>query len=414
MGHQTLRMRINNYAGSRDTCGYMILATLFLATICLTQQRERHGRLVLRPGRFAEREELPSFRSPKKSFDSFYDLATVPREVVEYVRAWTADASSCENDESALQVRCCKKSPQCGGISDRVRGISTLLRAAEAANRKLCFSKNHFMLGPLPDCRNGAYRHVTFFEGESVITPELFRDVKYVASNMLASIPKIGIENSVVDSKKVGFVALALSGVLNDEVARAKSVIQSVIELTSNHEPNHGTPGVQRGHSFIALHVRCGGATFENTRGDVVSCNDVPDGFNTSIPDKLLHAARRLPRNLYCPRPLYLASDSPRYLAELQTALPNGLAAITCCNKPLHMDKTELVRSRNKQHIVDMTAFSLAQSIFGTKGGFAQLGSLARNWGAVPIEHWPARDDEWAAYEYLAKLKFALGCQVML
>lgn len=391
---------------------YIAFVLVFLATIELSRRQGDWLSSALYAKGFAAGNKLVS--GSKLPGASFYDLDTVPSNVVSYARKWIADSSTCANDDSALQVRCCKASPQCGGISDRVRGISTLLRAAAVTNRKLCFTKSHFMLGPLPDCSDGEYRHVTYFEGEGVITADLFRGIKYVASNMVSSIPELGIDSSTTSAKKLGFVALALSGVLDDEISRAKAAIQAVLDLASENDHLNDEHILRRTNQnpFLALHVRCGGATFENTNGETVACNDVRDGFNTSIPDSLLRAARTLPRNLYCQKPLFLASDSARFIAELQIALPNGVAASTCCNSPLHIDKTSLVKSRNKQHIVDMTAFSLSSAVFGTRGGYAQLGTLARNWNGVKMLNWPAEENEDAANRFLGKLRDALDCQL--
>lgn len=372
------------------------------------------------------------------SSTNFYLVDSVPDAVRTYVAKRVARAPDCESHPNALLVRCCR-GWACGGTSDRIRGISGLLVAASAANRTLCFSRSWLFPGPEDPCRGGktVWMRLSRENDDGVIrksggerrrltirSPDLLRDVKFVGSSHPAGIPEIGVprkyfgptagERNYVGAKKLGFLALSYAGIINDVALEARVAVQSAVAMSV---PNR-VPG--RPLDFVALHVRCGGSSFATSQGQRIVALDYHDGMASDIPDLLMKAILALPRDLVCQRPLFMASDSIRYIAEFKMAAPRRMPVVSCCSSPAHVDLPRF-DSRSSQHFVDMAAFALARSIYATRGGYAELGAQSMQWNGPPINFFTGRQDpsnakKWSysnadATRFVDKLQMELDCK---
>jgi hypothetical protein len=257
---------------------------------------------------------------------AFYALDTAPPAVVAWVRRWV-HVGDCETDGTSFVVSCCRSS--CGGFADRVRGISTLLLAAERSNRSLCLTRDYFVSAPVPKCdgggsyvtvrdssagalvlfgdpanKSGAFTTIARNETNR-FDHSIFRKVRYISSNMLSRIPAHILETPTArgdqadDARRVGMVAVAISRVLDEYMQVGKRTVEATVGVATRETP------------FVALHIRCGGSFFNTSRGQRIRAATWDTGFNFPTPDHLLRAAERISRRTVCKKPLFIARYGP-------------------------------------------------------------------------------------------------------
>jgi hypothetical protein len=262
-------------------------------------------------------------RDPPPGISTFYDFNSAPQSVVEWVRG-LVDDGECEKNPKNLVVSCCR--PSCGGFADRVRALGTLLSAAERSGRRLCLTRDYFLSAPIPVCdrgsyvairsssknagliffdrpadKNGPYKVITTKQGEDPLKDAILHHVRYVSSSKLPTLPKSVINTTTdVDGRdciawKVGMIAVAVSKRIDLEMTLAREAVAAVIGVASQNE------------SFVSLHVRTGGSTYTSIHGQQIKAAEWDGDFDFQAPNSLLIAAKAIPRNTVCAKPLYIA-----------------------------------------------------------------------------------------------------------
>lgn len=340
-----------------------------------------------------------------------YDYGGVNQEVLDYAHKWI-HTENCENDHNALIARCCTNFV-CGGMADRVRGILLLTMAAEKANKRLCLPRDYFIPSVRPYCPGGNYMVIlrsSFLIYQNPMEPRVRprgrkmtdmydptkdnpgKYTRYISTVRNARDRRIGITSSQ-DIKRFGVLAVALSQSMDRDMSQAQHKLESCLKKPLDEVPH------------VALHIRCGGSLYTDGNGTRrAAITNWKDGYNTSVPDDILRAARKLPP-LTCRKPLYISTDSLGYKHELMKAIPKGIRTVSCSKEALHVGFSRPISQRgSRNHLIDLEAIGSADAIFRTVGGFAELGSVAMGWGAPQIYSWPTRPlgrelsdgEEWA------------------
>lgn len=368
-----------------------------------------------------------------------YNISSVPLEILQWILDFTV-TGECEEAPDSLITRCC--AAHCGGMSDRLRGLATLILVAEKANRRLCITRDYFIPNTVaPSCDGGNFIYLThdtivkYPSGWSSMkrknrpSPQYFkmtnrhqpdqdnpaRNARYISTVRTVDIEKYNIIGRV-DNKRLGLAALAVSDVLSQDVRKAQRSLAQHLGRPINH------------FRHVSLHVRCGASSFKTTGGNEVKATDKwKDGYETEGPNLLLESLRSIPEDTKCRIPLYIASDSQLYKNELRVALPKGIRVISCCGEPLHIGfvydgkAAENLGGMSQidkiQHLVDLEALGTSDVIFRTVGGFAETGTLAKTWAPVPSVRWPGAGEHDPTPTTLEREEFidsfleSLGCE---
>lgn len=170
---------------------------------------------------------------------------------------------------------------------------------------------------------------------------------------------------------------IAHSGVLNAEMRSAQLAVRSALGLN----------GTINNPEYVALHIRCGGSTFNAADGGRVKCLPYKDGHVGEIANLILDRVRKIPQDVVCKRKLFIASDSHILRAELEVTFPIGVETVSCCSRPLHLDYNTH-RIDTNQHLIDVAAFSMAKKVYVTSGGYGELGAFWRTWQGAPIHYY--------------------------
>lgn len=348
---------------------------------------------------------LNSEREVSRNTSELYDFSSTPPEALEFARKWISVDPACEHDPRNLQVACCRA--HCGGISDRAKGLMILTVVAAKSGRQLCLNEDYFMSAPWPKCENGAYLYIGHQKSVKYNTPavkhgapsetiealpedlsdlhgNIFAGVRFIASSYATKVKEIGVSSGRIDAKKFGMMAIAFSGVLRDKMAESRILLRERV-------------GSKLGNSYVALNVRCGESHLRARNGKVVlssSNHGFHDGFESTMPGKLLDLMRKLPRGLTCEKALFLSTDSVVFREEAETAMPSGIRVVSCCSSPVHVgygpDNKHLVtREEGLQHLVDLIAMGESSFIFKGDGGFTELGAVAKSWRQIKFRSWP-------------------------
>lgn len=350
---------------------------------------------VSRPS-IASNAHKVNFNSNYGFENNFFNISSAPERLVSSLRG-IIGGPECETDRQALVTACCH-SLTCGGFSDRIKGLATLLVVAKLTKRRLCFAKDFFIAARKHICpaSEGIHAIITYddvkilravSEGQALKEPgelkrlnDLQKNIRFVSTAFqLPQYQELGSseKHSFAPSHhRIGMIALAISRVVNTEMIAAQNVIESALVLR------------MRGTKMVSLHTRCGGSPFTVGQGvRIDKTTGADNSFQLELPQLLLLAARALPRNLLCQNGLYIASDSTHFRAEMQIALPKGVSGISCCSASYHIDQVRPSEpdAAIQQHLVDIQAFARSEQIFGTGGGFATSGRNGRHWEPVPM-----------------------------
>lgn len=334
-----------------------------------------------------------------------YNFSSVPVDALNFARKWISSDPACKSNPNHLQAACCRA--HCGGISDRTRGILIMTVVAAKAGRQLCLVKDYFMSGPWPKCEGGAYLYISHQSSAKYFTPWLKtgkadevikvvpedlgnllenpgKSVRYIASSYATKVKEIGVTGGRIDAKKFGMMAVAVSGVLRNQMNAARDML-------------HERVGQTLGKSYISLNMRCGESVFKTDAGkDVLGSNNhgFHDGFRSQMPDRVLGLMRKIPRGVSCKKTLFLSADSTLFRKEVQIAMPVGVKVVSCCSVPIHIgygpdDAHPVTPEEGLQHLVDLIALSESSYIFKGDGGFTELGTLTQSWNPVRFRSWP-------------------------
>lgn len=394
----------------------------------------------------------PSDQSPKKNaisadatlpFESetpklaLYDFSSVPVDALNFARKWISSNPACKSNPNYIQAACCRA--HCGGISDRTRGILIMTVVAAKAGRQLCLVEDYFMSGPWPKCEGGAYLYISNQSSAKYLAPWLKtgkadevikvvpedlgnlrespgKSVRYMASSYATKVKEIGVTGGRIDAKKFGMVAIAVSGVLRDQMNAARNML-------------HERVGKTLGKSYVSLNMRCGESVFKTDAGnDVLGSNNhgFHDGFRSQMPDRVLDLIRKIPRGVSCKKKLFLSADSALFRKEVKIAMPVGVKVVSCCSAPVHIgygpdDAHPVTREEGLQHLVDLIALSESSYIFKGDGGFTELGTLTKSWNPVRFRSWPGLferqheiSDEQTQMSFMNHLLETLECDQLI
>lgn len=248
---------------------------------------------------------------PQSDTQSVYATNSVPPKLLSWVKSNLAPPGSCESNPNALMTSCCWSS--CGGMADRVRGLAALLMIAEYTSRPLCLSKDYFLAAPRPACEPNSsfvlieprgFRLYTdaSVEASAVRSPRIgdrffkhpeLRKVRYISTNMMPNLTQSSGLSSLVEAgtisasqlQRFSVMALLVSRVLEDEMAKARRAISATVGLYSKND------------SFVSLHVRCGGSKFSISTGHELSKTTTVD--NKFVKAHIVPFLRR-PMTLVC------------------------------------------------------------------------------------------------------------------
>lgn len=339
---------------------------------------------------------LSSARAVEKHEEVFFDTLSAPADLRAWAERLILPGNCTTKKENVLIASCCASS--CGGFGDRVRGIPALLRFAEMTRRRLCIPQTFICAVRDPTCseekfaiisafdltfvrgvRNGTNKLATTKEKEKAA--HLMGFVRNVASLHPLPLPEFGLRvgYKFINAAKVGMLALALSGNVNDVMMASRKSIRSALSLHTERD------------DYIALHIRVGGSPFNIKIGNetvrLERTTGADNGFNYSYPNQILTAFRKLPRDTVCHKAVSISTDSAFYRSALENVVPVGITCISCCGRAYHIDKRPMRdRKTVQQHLVDVQSFGSSARIFGTGGGFAIAGSVSRSWNAVPMQ----------------------------
>lgn len=312
-----------------------------------------------------------------------------------------------------------------------------------------------FVLFETPKNKAETPKIITAGRGEDPLNDSTLHRVRYISTNLQSKFPETVWTWTGKDrdprmlAQSIGMLSLATTGLIDEEMKAASEVIEAVVGVA--------TPNM----SFVSLHVRTGGSAYNNSDGQRVKAADWDGGFHLQTPDMLLHAARNIPRDTVCTRPLYIArfvhivyrlcnialvtatfylqlenptdkltrnllflfntisssifsvtfkSDSHGYRTELQNTLPRGVMGLSCCAAPLHID-TFFAKTANIQHLVDIMAFFKSIEVFRTGGGYASVGQVALRWAPVPSQTLHRDCNASEALIYLKNILSEMDCK---
>jgi hypothetical protein len=89
--------------------------------------------------------------------------------------------------------------------------------------------------------------------------------------------------------------------------------------------------------------------------------------------------------------------------------LPKGVAGLSCCTAPQHIDQGHGA-SINIQHLIDISAFALADVVFRMEGGYAAVGQVARRWQQVPSRILDPSANSTATAAFVRDILLAMDC----
>lgn len=144
---------------------------------------------------------------------NYYDIHSAPRNVIRWVGERLLIGKDCATRSDALIAKCCASN--CGGFSDRERGLGALLLASESVGRRLCIAPDYFIAGARDKCDGGVFIRlggsrtvlvntstasanspVTIIPGgrKSKLVMKALEGSKYVASGEWSTLPQLGLD----------------------------------------------------------------------------------------------------------------------------------------------------------------------------------------------------------------------------
>lgn len=279
-----------------------------------------------------------------KNENQYYDLSSAPKYLINTIK---------ELKNSGPRVVlgiCCG---YCGGTADRIRGLVFLLSLAERLNASLSLH-SQYIFGPQQNC--GAHKFYNFRQNARIEIGSISElDIK-ATSNWGTPIKGSRL-SGICGSYKCGNLIYAI--INQDSVAKLKEILSFSELLSRAFWPSQ---------SVVSIHVRTGGSF---VRG-IGSLTPWKDGNKSNISQSILQWVKDQPRNFFCSVPLYIATDSSRFIAELRHHAPLGLKIVHCCTQPYHMGLQKLNYGEFQQ-IFDIAMLYKSKFVFSTTGGFSSM-----------------------------------------
>ena len=282
----------------------------------------------------------------------------------------------------------------CGGLSDRVRGISYAHEVASLTGRTLEVDNSVFhkrkAQSPCKINRSSTLYRIIDRPHSLTEIKQLndFKDI-YFECNIDASAEYIHSHGYQSGLEMGSAAAREHIPCKNRALSYADSVVHRF------------------GSDFTVLHLRTGGSNI--TIGDqVMKTVQWEDGHGSGLPDALLKYTKRIPSDCTCKTPLVIVSDSSRLVSELQMALYGKMTVFSQGSQAVHMDRPRDGHSEEcDQSIFDLAVMSSAREIIGTHGQFGHLGAVL--FAKTPVPYFQSKN----ADAVMKRVLRSTGCSCM-
>ena len=282
----------------------------------------------------------------------------------------------------------------CGGLSDRVRGISYAHEIAALTGRTLEVDESVFLKSsPKSACKVSSSSRLY----RLIDRPPSLDDIK-----QLNDVRDILFESNMAAS---------------DDYIHQQGY-QSALEMGAAAAREHipcknralayaGALSHRFGHPYTVLHVRTGGSNITIGSQNLKTVQ-WDDAHVSGLPDALLQFAKLLPKDCVCKTPLVVVSDSSRVVSELQMALYGKMIVFAQGSQPVHVDRPKDGTTEEcDQSIFDLAVMSSAHEIIGTHGNFGHLGAVLFANPSVPF--YQSKNAE----EVMKRVLKSTGCSCM-
>ena len=282
----------------------------------------------------------------------------------------------------------------CGGLSDRIRGISYAHEIAALTGRTLEVDESVFIKRkPKSTCKvNSSSRLYRIID-----RPPSMDEIK-----QLNDVKDILFESNIAASDE--YVHLhGYQSALEMGAAAAREYIPC-----RNRALAYASALSHRfGPAYTVLHVRTGGSNI-TIGGQIVKTVQWDDAHVSGLPDALLQFTKLIPKNCVCKTPLVIVSDSSRLACELQMALYGKMIVFVQGSQPVHVDRpNDGTTEECDQSIFDLAVMSSAREIIGTHGNFGNLGAVLFASPSVPFYQSTNAD------EVMKRVLKSTGCSCM-
>lgn len=275
---------------------------------------------------------------------------------------------------TTIIMRCCK--PPCAGIADRIRGLSMAEKLARSNGACLHFDLEYFLQPQQDHPLCGTDKEFVIRGWDSDARQ------KQMSASLSEACSKKRLQQVLLYTNNIWLELCDLEGIGKKWCAyraglsvlhRHPVVYGPLSRHISFSRALLGSFGVRR---FIGLHVRVGGSFLDNSnlrRGTPWTDGHVS---NTSL--SLLQSLEAASAKVsMCQVPLFVFSDSARFVAEVEFLLHGKARVYHCCGNKGHAEhirERRIADAISNQVFFEFTMMSLSERLYSTAGGYGIVG----------------------------------------